>query len=359
MANQMANQNPTKMKEIISKDDLFEYLNVESDFYVDKNHFSAFSFLLSVVLKKKTNLNFDFYPISYLFCVYNSPSFIKSIILWKGPFNPTIVSFFRQLIFSRQRVGFGLDLEIFGLSILENLPNTYQDGLNVKRFRNQKGIVNEGLIPKLGSSLNSDFENFTWFRIKYSSNTDFEKYNADRIVFLQPQDERYLELYFQTRKKNMKVFLDNICNQLHSDENVEKIVFCSNLRYIKDRYNYPIVFGQIFAFFSCYYLQKNDIPFDLNCLPKLISFQILSFIFLFTNNLNNVITSNNLNLLSGEQGRKKIATKLNKFGKIIELPENQRALSILGINNGGSYSMTDVKVNLNIDPDVLSLYKMN
>lgn len=303
--------------------------------------------IISLFAWKLNNLlqhDFDYYVVSYLLVSNLDPIHAIKFIQTPNDILSSINILIFRLIYSERKLGNSLDSYPVGLSILRSLTSL-QDDLNVKRFDEKEKNNNTNqfmLTPSCEIIIREHFQDYTWFRLLTSNSIECTKNypNAKYNII----DDNYCEIYFyKPTNKNMEELVINIYN----DPLIIKVVFCSNLRFIKKYFSkFPhIIFSNIFSYICCYNLQTKDILVTSQNSIKIFCYQLLSLIFMTTNNLNTIKTKSPLLQLSIERSVSAISKYKNNnaFYPI----ESQRCNNIINLyTNVGSTSNNDMIIKI-------------
>lgn len=168
------------------------------------------------------------------------------------------------ILASRNIPGKHSTIEYVGIEACISLTSdSLQEILNVKHLiKNEKNYKNT-VIPKINlCHLHKFSEDKLWIRIRMDQHTPigpvvdevsrkFSEYYCHHVDFR----NCYYEFYFKANEN------PEILEYFISNDNIEKVIFYSNLKFINDHVEYQNAYPLIYSFYVCYYLQIDELKF--------------------------------------------------------------------------------------------------
>lgn len=271
---------------------------------MDKETFAAEEFRAGVVkenLTKQLPTGYDFDLTTIVNQLMMSSSVEEQELMMHAVMSKETVNHLYNTVISRSRLGGGSDEYPVGLAITGFLTSQkLQETLNVKRLGNNTEVGPKNIFNVLHTKTMDKY----WIRI---CGLDVkEKINyCDHIAL----GNNYHEYYFDN-KQDMLTNLKLLCDF----EEVERVIFISDLRLAKEIFPPDVSYAMIFAFLACYWGQSNDIELRFKNQTALLYIQIQAYLFMYVNNIVNVPSDTPLNSTSTERASQKIE-KIAKSGE--------------------------------------------
>lgn len=301
---------------------------------------------------KSINLFDKHKKIAWLFCLScTGPDEVKSLLNILSKHTNVLEQYLLRLYKSEVTIGQNSDIINIGIHAASFFSSDeLQKSLDIKRLSKKKD--DSSLAFNIDISTCQYSQDKVVIRIVALTDT-FEIDFPDTVIIKQ-NHPKYFDIILTSRNNNT---LLSLLELLNSNSDVKRIVYISNLRFVKANFSNEQAFALILAFIFCQHTNLVDITYNSKYSTNLLLFQIKTFSFLYTDNLNN-ISSDTLALtqLSTESVNSKIKRCLNDKDKFLIGTRDFANLNFP--MNSGVFSSSEVVFKLNLKSEK-SLFTVN